>query len=180
MSYVVADPEMMTSAATNLATIGSTLDAAHAAAAARTVAVTPAAADEVSASIAHLFSGYAQDYQAVADQASAFHEEFAQHLTGSSASYASAEAAIASFLQDLDAEILNWLNNEATQLINVISYNAENAAITAIFSTLYALAALNYFQMTGQFLSYSAFQSQLLASVEAELQKLFPTGYPVF
>ncbi|HWS94792.1 MAG TPA: PE domain-containing protein, partial [Mycobacterium sp.] len=37
MSYVIAAPEMMTAAATDLATIGSDLSAAHTAAAASTV-----------------------------------------------------------------------------------------------------------------------------------------------
>jgi len=59
MSYVIAAPEIMTSAASDLATIGSNLSAAHTAAAARTLAVMPAAADEVSVSIAHLFSQHA-------------------------------------------------------------------------------------------------------------------------
>jgi hypothetical protein len=58
MSYVIADPEIMTSAASDLARIGSDLSAAHAAAATRTLAVIPAAADEVSTGIAQLFSGY--------------------------------------------------------------------------------------------------------------------------
>jgi hypothetical protein len=56
MSYVIEAPEMMTSAATDLATIGSNLSAAHAAAA-PTVAVAPAAADEVSAGIASALHG---------------------------------------------------------------------------------------------------------------------------
>ncbi|MGA7055357.1 MAG: PE family protein, partial [Mycobacterium sp.] len=51
----------MTEAATDLANIGSTVNAAHMAAATPTVAVIPAAADEVSSSIAHLFSQHAQD-----------------------------------------------------------------------------------------------------------------------
>jgi hypothetical protein len=55
MPYVIAAPETMTSAATDFATIGSNLSAAHIAVAAPTVAVLPAAADEVSAGIAHLF-----------------------------------------------------------------------------------------------------------------------------
>ena len=59
MSYVIAAPEMMAAAATDLAGIGSDLSAAHTAAAAPTVALVPAAADEVSAGIAHLFSTYA-------------------------------------------------------------------------------------------------------------------------
>jgi hypothetical protein len=92
MSYVIAAPEMMTSAATDLATIGSNVSAAHLAAAARTVAVLPAAADEVSASIAHLFSQHAASYQALAGQASAFQEQFVQHLTAGAVSYANTEA----------------------------------------------------------------------------------------
>ena len=65
MSYVIADPEMMTAAATDLASIGSNVSAAHMTAVARTVAVIPAAADEVSARIAHLFSQHAANYQAM-------------------------------------------------------------------------------------------------------------------
>ena len=53
------------------AAIGPTLSTAHMAAAVPTVAVVPAAADEVSAGIAHLFSAHAQDYQALAGRAAA-------------------------------------------------------------------------------------------------------------
>jgi hypothetical protein len=56
MSYVITVPEMMATAATDLATIGSTLGAAHTQAAAATLALMPAAADEVSAGVAQLFS----------------------------------------------------------------------------------------------------------------------------
>ena len=66
MSYVTVSPGIVATAATDVAAIGSSISADHAVAAASTVAVIPAAADEVSASIAHLFSGYAQDYQALA------------------------------------------------------------------------------------------------------------------
>ena len=55
MSYVLAAPELMTAAATDLAAIGSAVDAAHAAAAAPTTGLIPAAADEVSTGIAALF-----------------------------------------------------------------------------------------------------------------------------
>jgi hypothetical protein len=92
MSYVIAAPEMMTSAAADLATIGSNVSAAHMAAAARTVAVIPAAADEVSAGIAHLFSQHAQSYQALAGKAAAFQEQFVQNLTAGAVSYANTEA----------------------------------------------------------------------------------------
>jgi|SRR5882757_109292 len=103
MSYVMAAPELMEAAATDLATIGSTLNTAHMEATASTVAVLPAAADEVSTSIAHLMSGYGQEYQKLAGQAAAFHEQFVQRLTGSAESYASAEAANLALLQPVKA-----------------------------------------------------------------------------
>ena len=99
MSLVIAAPELMEAAATDLATVASRVSAAHMAAEARTVAVMPAAADEVSASIAHLFSLHAQDYQGLAGQAAALHEQFVQHLTASAHSYAGTEAAAAASLQ---------------------------------------------------------------------------------
>jgi hypothetical protein len=51
MSYVIAAPETMAAAATDLAAVGSTLSAAHMAAASPTVAVMPAGADEVRTNI---------------------------------------------------------------------------------------------------------------------------------
>jgi hypothetical protein len=99
MSSVIAVPELIADTATDLANIGSTLNAANLAAATPTIAVAPAAADEVSVSIARLFSQEAQDYQALAAQAAAFHEQFIQQLTASAASYASAEAANVRSLQ---------------------------------------------------------------------------------
>jgi hypothetical protein len=102
-SYVIAAPETMTAAATDLASIGSTLSAAHMAAAPATVALVPAAADEVSAGIAHLFSRHAHDYQALAGRAAASQAQFVENLKASAASYASAEAAAAASLRALSA-----------------------------------------------------------------------------
>jgi hypothetical protein len=105
MSYVIAAPEMMTAAATDLAGIGSALSEAHAVAAGPTVGLVPAAADEVSAAVTHLFSQHAASYQALAGQAAAFQEQFVQHLHAGAFSYANAEAAIARFLQNLPANV---------------------------------------------------------------------------
>ncbi|CCK58900.1 Conserved protein of unknown function, PE_PGRS family protein (fragment) [Mycobacterium canettii CIPT 140070010] len=58
MSYVLATPEMMAAAATNLAQIGSALSAANATALAQTTAVPAADADELSAAVASLFFGH--------------------------------------------------------------------------------------------------------------------------
>jgi hypothetical protein len=85
MSFVIAVPEMVASAASDLAGIGSTIGEANAAAAAPTTGVLVAADDEESAAIAALFSGHAQDFQALSAQAAAFHAQFVQALTGAGA-----------------------------------------------------------------------------------------------
>src|ERR1700747_258444 len=103
MPYVIATPETMTSAATDLAHIASALDAAHAAAAVPTVALAPAAADEVSAGIARLFSRYGADFHGLMGKATAFHEQFAQNLSGGARAYGSAEAVNI-------ADLLSWLS----------------------------------------------------------------------
>ena len=61
MSFVIAAPEFVTAAASDLAKIGSTISATHAAAASTTVVIA-AAGDEVSAAIASLFSGHAREF----------------------------------------------------------------------------------------------------------------------
>ena len=127
MSYVLAAPEMMTSAATDLATIGSDVNAAHTAAAAPTVALVPAAADEVSATIAHLFSQHAQGFQALAGQAAAFHEQFVGNLKASAGAYTSAEAAHAAaltvppFVSTLTADVRALLASLPPQVQNTLA-----------------------------------------------------------
>jgi hypothetical protein len=93
MSYLIAAPEFLDSAATDLASIGGTVNAANASAAARTTGILAAAEDEVSAAIAALFSGHGQAYQAASAQAVAFHQQFTQMLSASARAYAGAEAA---------------------------------------------------------------------------------------
>ncbi|MCV7089407.1 PE family protein, partial [Mycobacterium interjectum] len=101
MSFVVAVPEYVTAAASDLANIGSTISAANAAAAVPTSTVAAAAGDEVSAAIAAIFGGHAQAYQAISAQAAAFHQQFVQLLTAGAGSYTNAEAANANPLQGL-------------------------------------------------------------------------------
>jgi len=132
MSLVTAAPELMTVAATDLANIGSTISAAHMAAATSTVGVIPAAADEVSSSIAHLFSQHAQDYQALAGQAAAFHEQFVQHLTSGAGSYASAEAASAKLLQPLAGSAASVAAVAAAPSMSTILNDLLDVAIAAV------------------------------------------------
>ncbi len=103
MPAVIAAPGLIRTAAADVAAIGSTVNAAHMAAAAPTVTVIPAAADEVSASVAHLFSSYAQDIQGLAGKAAAFQGQFVQHLTAGANSYAHTEAANAVLLRPASA-----------------------------------------------------------------------------
>ncbi|QUR66765.1 PE domain-containing protein [Mycobacterium spongiae] len=99
MSYVVALPEMMSAAVTDVASIGSLVATANQGIAGATTGVVAAAEDEVSAAIAAFFSAHGQGYQAVSAQAAVFHGQFVQALTRASGAYAAAEVANASLLQ---------------------------------------------------------------------------------
>lgn len=93
MSFVVATPELVTTAAGNIAGVVSNLEAAAAAAAGPTTGVVAAAADEVSAAISQIFGAFGQEFQAVNSQAAAFQTEFVRLLNAGSAAYVSAEIA---------------------------------------------------------------------------------------
>ena len=134
MSFLTADLQPIEDAATNLASIGSTIASANIAAAAATMGVLPAAADEVSTQIATLFSQHGLGYQQLGAQAAAFHAQFVQALTAGAGAYASAEAnvvqtlanagpmaaqaastnPVGSFLQQLETAQINF----ATNLVN--------------------------------------------------------------
>jgi predicted RecA/RadA family phage recombinase len=176
MNYVIADPEMMTAAAADLATIGSNVNAAHMVAAARTTSVIPAAADEVSAGIAHLFSQHAANYQALAGQAAAFQEQFVQHLTAGAFSYANIEAAIAAALRPvIDAAIATGLPlldsglNAVGQLVLAInvalppSLAMLGAAVVQFLEPYLLIGAFFGFILFAEFLAFIFVLPQLLA-----------------
>ncbi|WP_205875379.1 PE family protein [Mycobacterium camsae] len=99
MSFLFTQPQLLASAATDLAGIGSTLSAANAAAALPTTSVMAAGADDVSAAMATIFGAHAQQYQAMGAQASKLHDQFVQAMNGASGAYADAESANAKPLQ---------------------------------------------------------------------------------
>jgi hypothetical protein len=140
MSYVIADPEMMTSAASDLATIGSNVSAVHMVAAAPTVAVLPAAADEVSTGIAQLFSQHAADYQAMAAQAAAFNDQFVQTLKSGGAAYAQADATSAATLWSLWSLLPPGIQND----LLTAGIDAALFFIFGIFIGYFAFAYLVY------------------------------------
>jgi hypothetical protein len=110
MSYVIAAPEFVSAAATDLANIGSGISSANAVALAPASGVLAAGADEVSAAVAGLFTTQAQAYRALSAQAAWFHQQFVQLMNAGSAQYATTEAANASPLQTLRQELLNVIN----------------------------------------------------------------------
>lgn len=92
MANVFAAPNVLATAATDLAGIGSTINEANTAAGAWTTGVLPAAADEVSAATTTLFRTFAQEYQAILAQAETFHDQFVQTLAAAVAAYTQTEA----------------------------------------------------------------------------------------
>lgn len=107
MSFVVTAPEVVTTAAENLAGIGSTLGEATAAAAAPTTGIAAAASDEVSAAISQVFGTYGREFHAAAAEAAAFHDEFVSLLNGGAAAYLSTDIANA------ERGLLNAVNSPA-------------------------------------------------------------------
>lgn len=158
MAHVSVVPDVLTAAAADVEKIGADLVVAHLASAPSTVAVMPAAADEVSASIAHLFSGYAEDYQKLATKAATFHQQFVEHLTASAGSYAIAESAnVASLLHPAIAAT-NSVAAAATDP-SAISYYVGEAVrrIGFIASSIPALARqLGQLYLTNPDYFYSA------------------------
>lgn len=138
MPNVIAKPELIASAATDLANIGAGLDAAHLTAAPSTVAVPPAAADEVSTGIADFFARHAQEYQARAAQLAAAREQFVENLTSSAGSYAAAESANAAALQPA-AAAAGSIGNAITTLWGDIQ-NFLNSALTTFEQILIQLS----------------------------------------
>ncbi|ETW22544.1 PE family protein [Mycobacterium gastri] len=114
MSYLVVVPQLLSSAATELATIGTALNSAAAAAALPTTGIPAAAQDEVSVAVASLFAAHAREYQALSARVSDFHQQFVESLTSSAGSYAAAESANAN---PLAKAALNLINSPAQSLL---------------------------------------------------------------
>jgi hypothetical protein len=93
MSFVNLRPEALTAAASTLQTLGTSMAAEDAAAAAPTTGVAPAAADPVSALQAAQFSAYGTWYQQVSAQATAIRQMLVNTLGTSAGSYGDTEAA---------------------------------------------------------------------------------------
>jgi hypothetical protein len=104
MSFVKAVPEALTTAAGNLAGIGSSLAAANSAAEGPTSGIEAIAADAVSAALVAVFSAHGLGYQSLGAELAELHEQIVQALRSGGGSYAAGEAENASLVQEaLDA-----------------------------------------------------------------------------
>jgi hypothetical protein len=111
--WVIAAPEYVAAAASDLENIRSSLSTANMAALAPTSGVLAAGGDEVSAMVAALFSSHAQAYQALSAQAASFHAQFVQLMNTGASRYALTEAANAS-------PLLETLGQDATGAVNSV------------------------------------------------------------
>jgi hypothetical protein len=93
MSFLIATPDLVESAAQDLAGIRSLLAEAAATAAGPTTGIATAAQDEVSVAIASLFGNFGQEFQALTAQAQSFHQHFVSLMNAGAGAYTSAEAA---------------------------------------------------------------------------------------
>ena len=92
MSFVVTQPEMLTSAAGELADAGSMMASRNASTAPAITEVSPAAADQVSRLTAAHFAVYGQCYRQLSVQAEAVLERFTAIMRGNADAYALTEA----------------------------------------------------------------------------------------
>ncbi|BCI86250.1 hypothetical protein NIIDMKKI_14560 [Mycobacterium kansasii] len=110
MSFVSTVPEALQTAATDLATIRSSLGEANTAAATATTEILPAGADDVSAAIAALFSAQSQVWRTFSEDAAWLHQQFVDALNGSAIKYATAE------LENAERTVLHVINEPTEYL----------------------------------------------------------------
>lgn len=121
MSFVLAAPEALFTAAANLTDVGSALNKATTAATGQTNSVLAAAADEVSTQIASVFSEHGQEFAQLNAQASSFRDRFIQALTASAQTYAAAEAKATQTLSGASAALAGAVSNAAKPIGETLS-----------------------------------------------------------
>ncbi|ETW22325.1 hypothetical protein MGAST_20675, partial [Mycobacterium gastri 'Wayne'] len=141
MTFMLTRPDIVATAAADVAQIRSAIGAANAATAASTTGVIAAARDEVSELIASLFRAYGQECQAVMTQAGAFHDAFAQALATAAGSYAQAEAANAAAV----SKALATISSPVRAMLGGLAPSASGALASAAPSA----AAVNTLVMGG-------------------------------
>jgi hypothetical protein len=142
MSFVVAAPDMVATAAQDLAAIHSTLSQASATAAAPTAGLVAAAQDQVSLGVARLLGSFGQEYQTISAQTQAFHQQFVNLLNSGASAYANAEAA------NVQQTLASAVNAPAKALLGAetvvgaaASQNASLGAVAGAAASVNSIAA---------------------------------------
>lgn len=91
MSFLIATPDLVESAAADLAGIHTSLTEAAASAAVPTMGIASAAQDEVSVAVASMFGSVGHEFQALSAQAQSFHAQFVETMNAGAGAYAAAE-----------------------------------------------------------------------------------------
>jgi hypothetical protein len=102
---VVVDPSTLVRAATDVDSIGASVEETTLAAALPTGTVLPLGADEVSAAITALFNGHAHEYHEIAAGAHRFHQKFAGLLAQAGQAYQQTEQAAEQLLRNIVTEL---------------------------------------------------------------------------
>jgi hypothetical protein len=139
MSFLTTQPEELAAAAGKLDTVGAAMAAQNAASAApTTTGVIPAAADEVSALQASLFTAYGTLYQQVSGEAAAMYDMFVNTLGMSAGTYSAAEAANSSAaaspvsaISSTAASLPGVSSGPVSDIANIVNIGAGNWASAA-------------------------------------------------
>lgn len=126
MSFLRVSPDVVASAAADLRDLGMAVAARNAAAATLTTQVGSAAADEISVAVAELFSQHAANYQRLAAEATAFHNQFVGNLLSGADSYLSNEVA--------NTGLLGLLNGPSNVLLGrpLIGNGADGTTVDGV------------------------------------------------
>lgn len=147
MSFVIAMPDLLQSAAEDLARIRASLTEVAAAVAGPTSGIAAAAQDEISMAIAAMFGSFGEEFQPVHAQAQAFHEQFVTLMNAGAGAYASAEA-----------------TNVETMLGGSRSYQTLVANTAANLQTLQSAIAANPAPLLQQFVKNQMGYGQTIAA----------------
>ena len=133
MTSVFVVPEMLETAAADVARIGSAVTAGNLAAAIPTTELAAAGADEVSAAVAAVFGAHAQEFQAAAAQATTYYEQFVRTMSAAAATYVATDAANAA---SVSSELQAFLGDPINTITGVWSNSQFGRAIDqALFGT---------------------------------------------
>ncbi|OBK22166.1 hypothetical protein A5634_08340 [Mycobacterium asiaticum] len=131
MSYLSVQPDVISSAATNLAEIRTAVSAASAAASGPTTGLLSAAADEVSEAVAQLFGAYGAEYNAAIAKVGALQEEFARTLAAGGLAY-------------LETEIVNAASNALSPILSPLKSLLSEAATAPAAAITLVMGASGY------------------------------------